>query len=792
LVNNFDNHQKNSSGEGQETSFLEEIDLEKILLLLKKNAIWMILIFFLSILISFLYLRYTPSVYKSESVLKLNEKKEAQLFNVNRNTEGEFESLSGEIELLKSNLLLKKVVSTLDFEVSYFAYGNILNTERFPNFPFIVQYDLKNPALYNNKFDLEILDANSFELVCPEGFKAFNGIYKFGQPIQNAEFSFLITADKKPEKGSFYFIINSESALMSYISSNMNAEILNAYAHTIKVSFQNHNRHKAQKIVSAIDSVYLVLTLQEKNKANKQKISFLDSQLATTEKKLEQYESYFEEFIIRNKTNDIPSYINKSVEAIELISETKKGLNQQLKAINELYNQLLSDSIVNISVPIIENFKDDRLFELFESLNTVQLQRKQLLGSYNENTFAVKSKNQQLEDLREKILSRLDEQKSYIFEKARELNEGLAKLENQFLTLPSKGTEYTKHRRFYTVFENFYIAMMQRKAEYGIAEAGTIPEFVVLSPASFPANAIFPNKFYVYGLGAAIGLFLSLSVLAVAYLMHNKINHVKELERYTGIPILGVIPFFNKEKLTFTRLIVDKNPKSVLSEALRSIRTNMEFIVPNKKKKIISITSTVSGEGKTFVAVNLGGVIALSQLKVVIVDLDMRKPKINLAFGEENLQGVSTVLIGKHTVEECIRKTTIKNLDYISAGPTPPNPSELILTEEFDQFLAYLHQIYDIIILDTPPVGLVTDGVLIMRKADLPIYIFRADYSRKEFTNNLNRLIRENKFNKVSLILNSVKLSANNYAYYGYGSEYYEESDYSTGKLTKIKEMFSK
>jgi capsular exopolysaccharide synthesis family protein len=256
---------------------------------------------------------------------------------------------------------------------------------------------------------------------------------------------------------------------------------------------------------------------------------------------------------------------------------------------------------------------------------------------------------------------------------------------------------------------------------------------------------------------------------------------VGELEKATIAPVLGFVPVFGKA-MDVSRLVVDKNPKSPVIEALRSIRTNLEFLSSDKNKKLISVTSTISGEGKTFVAINLGGVIAFSGTRVVIIDMDMRKPKINVGFGVDNDKGMSTVLIGKHRVEDCIHRSTIDTLDFITSGPTPPNPSELILKPEFDEVMTYLKSRYDIIIIDTPPVGLVTDGILVMRKVDLPIYVVRAEYSKKGFEKNINKLVRQHGFKNLSVILNAFNNMLGSYGYgyqygYGYGYGYYGENE---------------
>jgi capsular exopolysaccharide synthesis family protein len=247
--------------------------------------------------------------------------------------------------------------------------------------------------------------------------------------------------------------------------------------------------------------------------------------------------------------------------------------------------------------------------------------------------------------------------------------------------------------------------------------------------------------------------------------------------------VLGSVPEYRRAKLKYTKLVVGQNPKSSINEALRSIRTNLDFMLPTGKgiynqngSVVISITSTISGEGKTFVASNLGGIIAMSDLKVVILDFDMRKPKLHIAFDAENTQGVSSILIGKKTIEDCIQPTEINNLFFISSGPTPPNPSELILREDFDMLVEDLKKKFDVIMIDTPPVGLVTDGILIMQKVDMPLYVVKANYSKRMFTKNINRLVESNNFTNLAVILNAVKKTGTGYGYgYGYGGYYEDE-----------------
>jgi capsular exopolysaccharide synthesis family protein len=238
--------------------------------------------------------------------------------------------------------------------------------------------------------------------------------------------------------------------------------------------------------------------------------------------------------------------------------------------------------------------------------------------------------------------------------------------------------------------------------------------------------------------------------------------------------------------------VVDKNPKSSLSESLRAIRTNIDFLTTGKdKKKIISVTSTVASEGKTFIAVNLAGILALSGLKVIILDLDMRKPKLHQAFDLVNDRGMSTLLIGRNTLEECICPTSVENISVIPAGPTPPNPSELLLRRELDDLIVTLQETYDIVLIDSPPVGLVTDGIIIMQKVDLPIYVVRSEYSKRVYLKNITKLVKTNGFRNLSVILNGMdKFKTYGYGY-AYGYDYYTDDDIPNGfDMSWLKSIF--
>src|SRR5690606_19936734 len=263
-----------------------------------------------------------------------------------------------------------------------------------------------------------------------------------------------------------------------------------------------------------------------------------------------------------------------------------------------------------------------------------------------------------------------------------ELNLAKAKLENNFASMPDKNTQCTKKRRFYKLYEEFYLTLMQSKSQFEIAQAGSTADFKILSTANLPLEPISPNRPMIVGIGIVAGFVLSIFFVGILYLVNNQVNSIYEVEKLP-IPLLGAIPALRSSIKNEGLYVVDQ-PKSMVSEAMRTLRTNLDFFNINSPIRVVAISSTDSGDGKSFIALNLGGVMALSKKKVVLIDLDMRKPKSVQYFnGTDSGKGVSTVLIRKNTWEECVVNSPLEGFDFLPSGPHPPNPSELLLNGEF-------------------------------------------------------------------------------------------------------------
>lgn len=748
----------------------DSINVEKLGATVRKNVPWIVLIFLVANLTAYLTIRYTKDLFESESELKLDIKRDATDLGIKTVMEDQnLNIVSGEIEQIKSKLFFNRLIDSMDLKISYFSVGKVLKNEVYRRSPFMVSITAVNPEHYDLPIYFDFLESNQYQIRMGESGNRMTS--SFDTPVEINGTRLFIS--KTPyftsqDDNDYYFVINSRAQLIDYISNNIQVDPLNFNANTIRISFRDNNALKAHDIVNKVDSLYIQYSNLQKNLANKQKIEWLNQELKQVENRMEDYENYFENFTLKNKSSDLSLDLKKTIVAINRVDSQRYELNKRILELNSVIEKISAPNftLVQQNYQFLPDYVNQRIEELYR----ITKERDKLSLAYNENTFAFQQKEQELKALKDQVFNQLVDIKNDWLKTLAELGQRKNSLEQEFISMPDKNTEFSKNQRFYKLYEEFYLSMMQSKAEFEIAQAGSTPDFKILSSATLPTQPISPKKWLILGIGAVAGLVLNVFFIGILYLINTKITGTREIERLTEVPMLGAIP---QSRSTLTGFHVVSNPKSVVSEALRTLRTNLEFFNTHAPVKIITITSTISGEGKSFLAMNLSGILALSKKKVILLDLDMRKPKSEKhGIGEGGTTGLSTILIRKNNWSECVTKTSLENFDFIPSGPHPPNPAELLLNGEFSSLLEDLKSAYDYIIIDTPPVGLVTDGIMAMKRSDLSIYVFRANYSKEDFIENLQRVVRINKLTHVSSVLNAVPISNH---YYGYG--YYENPE---------------
>lgn len=770
------------------SNFNTELDIILLLKIVKRNIILFAAIIIVFIAASLVYLRYTVPVFQSDLVLQVGSDNTAKdVLNVD-NFGSKDDGIAKDVELLKSKLLFKRALSILPLEVSYYNKGKFLTYELYKASPFKVNYEIKDSTVLGTQFLIEITGNKKFKLSVGE---KLIGEFEAEKRIELPKLNIKLTFNdyNSLQKGDvMLFVINNIETLTSAYVSRLGVYPLNPSAKTIKISFIDNNVLKASNIITALASEYILYDLEERSRSSKKIIGFLDNQLDNYFNKVKLSENKIQEFQTEKKIGNPDEFSSMFLERLNRFDNQLIDIDFQRNVLNEISNsvkgKLNTIDVYNLMPTVSGTEYESSISLLINDLQNLLVNRQKLLNEVTNNSSALKNIDRQIEIQKEVIFNSIASLVSKLDSRRKEVVKRINEIQSKYLDVPANELEYARLQRILSIDEKFFTLLMEKRTEYSISEAGFVPQHTILDKATQPTAPVSPNKKMILATSLMLGIVICLLLLIVKYVFKNTISSIDEINRLThsSAGFLGNIPIYHNE-IPVSQLVIDKEPKSLIAESFRSVRSNLQFITSNNTKKIISITSTISGEGKTFCAINLAGIIALSGKKVVIIDLDMRKPKIHKGFNVKNDCGMSTILINKNTIEECIHQSGLKGLDFITSGPIPPNPSELILSNALDNLLEKLKSSYDYVMIDNPPIGLVSDAMETLKKADYPIYVFKNEYSRKNFINNVDKLILENNIKKLSIILNGVDFTDKFYSYgYNYGYTYGKNEGYYTDK----------
>lgn len=790
----------------------QDIDPKLLVHVLGKNLVWVLFLFVIAITSAFLLIRYTKPIYKSKAVIQLtSEKVENNVLDEKLNPYNS-ENIAKEIELLKSPVFLSRVTQKIPLDVSYYVKGSILNFENYKATPFVVEYDSISNYNYGKRIDVKFIDAENFKITSTETASPIDGTYKLGEWVDAGDSKFkLVRNFSKPLKldEDYYFTVNDPKNFISDITGTLEVNILSEQAKTIEIAYTGYNANKVVDVVNGIATEFEYFNLEKKQESANKVLEYINRTLGIVSDSLTANENALSKYG-DNNIGDLSrfEYQQSRIFDQKMINQERefviKNDIETLKKIKNLPVNSKSD-VVNILAIISGTSLQSSLTGNLERFNA-------LFNNYEDLSYSSPSESPAFRKVNFQI-----EQQKRNWEGALQTLEGVLNDRLAFQntinfndiatvgsprSVDSVSISAAMQKRIKEVNEKFFNELIEKKAEYSIAKEGFTPEYQILEFASVVEKPIAPDRRVIILTALAAWLLLSVLLVGVRYVLTDEILLINDISKYTEAPILGMIHKYT-EDIPVSQLVVDKKPKGLISEAFRTARTNLQFIYNEPGPKVISLTSTISGEGKTFVSINFAGILAFSGSKVIVIDCDMRKPKIHLGFETDNDLGMSTILINQNSVSECIKHSKMENLHFITAGPIPPNPAELLLTNKMEQVIQELKGIYDFVVIDNPPVGLVSDAVVNLQRADYPIYIFRSDYSRKFFINNLNRLRIENKITRLSCILNSVDINKNkgygygygygsyNFGYgYGYGFGYYDEESGLIVNAEKTKTKF--
>ncbi len=787
----------------------DEFDAKLFLYIAKKNILFLVVFFGLAMAGSFIYIRYTPPIYQTSAILQIGSEDKARTILM---TKSYFDDdIAEQVELMRSQVFLERALKRLPLEISYFSKGRFLNFELYRNTPFKVNAKVKCPSIYGVPIYVNFIDDKRVIISYStdgENYKEYEIPVGQISSFPEMELSVIILNHKAIDeqqrlfsKNSSFFVINNPGNIVADYSDNLKINVLSSAAKTIQITYEGKNAQKAADIVNSISEEFGIYEIEKKTESANKMLSFIDSQLDMVFQKLSESEIELENFkrthqideiipsplpSIQNRINDIESQIIKLDIEESIYREIEKNLKEEEQT--DIYKlvAILSGS----------EFQEN-ISRMLTALQELLLEREKLLYEVTPGSRQILSLDHQIDIQKRLILESISVLKSNITSKREELKSKINQYEQHIIDQRGEysHTELSRLQRIHSINERFYNQLLEKKAEHSIAIAGFVSQSVILERAHAPSRPVLPKPRNVYLSSILAAFFLGTGIILLRYLFYNEISSLRDIVKYTNAPVLGLIPKYKKE-IPPSLFLVSKKPKSLIAESLRSIRSNLQFIDNKPGSKLIVVTSTISGEGKTFFAMNLAGILAFSNKKVIVIDLDMRKPKIHQSFDVKNKKGISTILSGIDKAGECIQSSKVKNLDFITAGPIPPNPSELILNQNMKDLIAWLKKEYDFIIIDTPPVGVVTDGMNCLLMADYPVYLFKANHSKRIFIQNLNRLIFDNKISRMSLVLNAVAYESFNYSSgqvysyvshskMGYKYGYYEEIDYEPNIMRK-------
>lgn len=747
---------------------------------------------------SYVYIHKVEDLYQSEIQLLLKAEEtydyQSALYKglgAQSSAFATYEHIASQIRVIKSSSILNRVLDKLNLDVSYYITGRLKTSEVFSNLPFLVRSE-NFDANRVRDFNLKILSQDEFELSYFHAGAEKVIQVSFGELITNDGIYLSVIKNRNLNdisvstlrKINYSFKLNRREQLLGKYKGALDLHNIE-YTSVISISLTDNIPERAKIFLDTLSSVYIQYSQQNKIDVNENTLEYINKQTEEVTDIINEIgseiEGYKESRSILNITREEDLYFENLIE----LENTLQELMLKESSIKDLilYVSNLNEEDVNLPPSLIMLQDDVTLVKLLNELYESHLDRLDLIvqvRSENPNYIRL---SEQIERLRSEILVYLSETKNFLDKRIVSVKSEIRSTESKIKYIPHDQRELLNIEKRLRVNEELYSFLLSRRAETIIARAAIVPEVKVIEEPRV-SGIVYPNRNSFILQWTGIGLFIGLVITFIKIYFFDKIKTLDELAIQTNQTILGMIPIL-KHDLNY--LFNEENTRSRLYESFRSLRANMEFMGLRTNKKIIMVTSLSPGEGKTFTSVNMSYILSRAKKKVLLVDCDLHKPKIKKAFNVEELKGLSSYLTGTEELEQVIYKYD-DYLDVLFSGPVPPNASELVASEDFESLILNLKPRYDYIVIDTPPIGLITDALVMMKIADIKLFILNADFTTKRTIKHLEEIIERSNISGSALILNNAKKPFSRYYYgayryyygYGYGYGYGESEDKSS------------
>ncbi|MBK6382081.1 MAG: polysaccharide biosynthesis tyrosine autokinase [Chitinophagaceae bacterium] len=568
----------------------------------------------------------------------------------------------------------------------------------------------------------------------------------------------------------------------------------------LTVSMRTPNSQLGADIINTLMKEYSDYSVEQKKLSSDQTLAFIDDRLTTYGIKLDSVQKLYLEYQVKYNLIDAPT---QSGSYFDIIGQADKTINEETlrKSVADMVDEYLADKKnAYREVPVVPSslgLEDATLNELVGTYNAVQLERQKLLnGNVPVAHPLVQEATGQIEKLRISIRENLKNIKSSLNNSVSRLRQRSGISEAQLKAMPVKVKELAEIQGKVETFQALYKLLQEKKEETAISRAATTANSNIIDRAYPSTIPVKPNRRTIQIMAILLGLAIPALVIFLGEVLNDKVSTRFDIEKITVAPILGEIGHSYSDNV----LVVNKTTRSMVAEQFRIIRSNLQYVLNKKEKSTILVTSSFSGEGKSYISTNMGAVMALAGKKTVILEFDIRKPKILSGLGLPKGPGITNYLIGKAELKDLIKPVPDhENLFVLGCGPIPPNPSELLLDQKVEDMFAWLKENFDVVLVDTAPVGMVGDAMTLGKFADSTLYLVRQGHTFKKQVAMIDEFYKDQKLPKVSIIMNDVKLKPG-YGYYGYGrygygygygyGSYYEEETPPANFLEKIINWF--
>ncbi len=741
------------------------------------------------LVLAYLKVRFSTPIFRVQSsILVKNEQGEGGGARGNQQFEDIFSSegsvnLNNEIEVLKSRPIMERVVRDLKLQTYYYNTGRIRSSLVYPNQPFALETLQLADSTANFECKITLLDTSKFLL------NQNKLPIAVGQPFEIRGNRFCIRNNPNIDFSTFG---SKEFKVGWRPASNAAVELIEAFkvgpvadqSTILTLSFTGENTTLGRDVLNTLMAVYDSVIIEDKNRLSNNTLHFIDKMMYELSDTLRNVEGTMKTYIIKNQAFNIDDQSKAYLNNIGEDSKERDQLNLKLSVLNWMLNYIGNKNNIYELVPTNLGIEEPALSQLISEYNRVQLEREANLKTTKPDNPLILAMNSALEKLRTSMYQALSNVKQQYMISGQSLDKREQDLQGHISALPGKSMQLLTIQRQQKILEELYSFLLQKRMETSISSASTISNSRLLEPAISSGSLVSPDVKKIYTLYLMLGVLIPVGIVALIELMRDKISNRMDVEKHTSAPILGEIGHSNAEHT----LIVTTNSRKLIAEQFRIVRTNLQYMISKKEKQVVMITSSFSGEGKSFVSTNMGAVMALTGKRTVIMEFDIRKPKIISGLDLKRKMGITNFIIGKSTFEDLLIKVEgIEDLYVIPCGPIPPNPSELLLDPRLDELMEKVKAQFDVVIMDTAPVGLVSDAVNLGRFADCTIYIIREGHTFRKQVSMIDQFYVQKKLPRLCLLLNDIKPQRSyyggyygGYGYsgsYGYGSEssYFEE-----------------